>query len=82
MGASSSVPSSGPTLYQKATNAIASAANTVKGAVTSVVPGASAATAPPSLTAPESDGVTSGGGRRRTRKGRKGRKTRRAHRKH
>jgi hypothetical protein len=82
MGLSASVPSSEPTLYQKATGAIASAANSVKNTVTSIVPGAAAATAPPSGVAPEDAGVTSGGGRRRTRKGRKGRKTRRGGRKH
>ena len=82
MGASPSTPSGEPTLYQKATGTIADIADTVKKGVTGVLPGAAAVTAPPTLTAPESPGVTSGGGRRRTRKGRKGRKTRRGHRKH
>jgi len=82
MGASPSAPSNEPTLYQKATGTIAGIAEAAKNAVAGV-PGAAAATAPPTLTAPESAGVTAGGGRRhRTRKGRKGRKTRRGHRKH
>ena len=82
MGLSASVPSSQPTAYQRATGAIADAVEGAKKAVTSIVPGASSATAPPSGVAPEDAGVTSGGGRRRTRKGRKGRKTRRGGRKH
>lgn len=69
-------------MWQKMTGTIASAANTVKDTVTSVVPLAKPALSPVTSLASESDGVTSGGGRRRTRKGRKGRKTRRAHRKH
>jgi len=85
MGASSSVPSTEPTLYQKATGAIASAVNSVKNAVTpkAAQPLLSDADTADALNTPrESPGTTMTGGRRRTRKARKGRKTRRGHRKH
>lgn len=75
-----------PTIWQRLTGSIASVANTVKTAVTPKVaePLLSDAEAAKTIgAAPEADGTTmTGGRRRRTRKGRKGRKTRRGHRKH
>lgn len=84
MGASTSTPSTEPTMWQRLTGTISDAASTVKNTVTDALPVSKPLVEPVSGVAPEDQGVTSGGGRRRkTKKYYKSpRKTRRQRRHH
>jgi hypothetical protein len=84
MGASTSTPSTEPTMFQRLTGSISDAATTVKDTVTSALPVSKPLVEPVSGVASEDPGITSGGGRRRkTKKHHKSpRKSRRQRRHH
>ena len=83
MGASTSTPSTEPTMWQRLTGSISNAATTVKDTVTSAIPMSKPLVDPVPGVASESPGVTSGGGRRKTKKHHKSpRKSRRQRRHH
>lgn len=65
MGASTSTPSTEPTMFQRLTGSISNAATAVKDTVTSALPISKPLVEPMSGVASEDPGITSGGGRRR-----------------
>jgi|LakMenEpi03Aug12_release.lakeMendotaPanAssembly.Ray.scaffolds.fasta_scaffold712723_1 hypothetical protein len=64
MGASTSTPSTEPTMWQRLTGSISSAATSVKDTVTGAMPVSKPLVEPVPVVASEAPGVTSSGGRR------------------